>query len=905
MTAFSNRTLLAGMTSAIALVAAMPALAQTESGDDMETVIVTVERREQNIQDVAATVQTFNAVELRRLGVNSEFSNLQYAVPGLQIANQEGKVEIFLRGIGSSDSDFSSDPSVATHFNGIYVARPRGIGPLFFDSERVEVNKGPQGTLRGRNATGGTINILSRKPDFDEFGGYLLGGISNFNGREIEGAINIPITDTLAVRGAVWHKKHDGLYTNAFLDDNPDLDFTTPSAQDDVAGRISVLWEPTQNFSAFFLFQKSDTNSSGDPGTFAGRSLGFGFDVGDLDDPWDQYFRTEGDFDQSIETYLATLSYDFGGIGVEYNGSYRSIDAFNQNASREWQLGFNWPGSEAEADFIASGANPQRNLLVNDTFYQGDNSDSMIHEVRFFSTDPGASLQWTAGAFYFQEDYDFVSWDVGNGFCGNSDFLGAAPPIGPNTISCWQNGLGGENRGDDSEVESLAFYADATYDVTDRLRVKGGVRWTRDEKTQNDANVSQYQFNFNRQFLEGLGFFNEPSDLIIGEKGFRLEDAGARRIPNTFVPGVDSGADLFLGGISSFGLGDTFGEALRACSAAGACEVLISSAFDDPTTADVVELRQTTSVEDSFVDWRVGVEYDVTDDNLTYFTVSTGTRSGGINRPLVLADGRVLARTWEPEELLVYELGSKNTFDLAGEFPAVLNAAVFYYDYTGKVIQNLVDVPNPTATNPDATTQQVFTDNVADATVFGVEVDANVDLPYWLNLGLNVTYLDSEIENSELVDPTTNDNRVVSVDGNELQNVSRWNINARLSQTIPIEYEFLNSFDWTVNLLYRSEYFLSVFNNNASGEAPNVNGALGDVGGIPGPGFFSDVVDDVIILNANVGLNFGEDDRFRLDGYVENATREAFSTKGFINSSVNIRYLNAPRIYGVRLRAEF
>jgi iron complex outermembrane receptor protein len=141
--------------------------------DMVETIIVTTDRRMKSIQDVSATVQAFDAEDLSQLAVNNEFKNLQNIVSGLHIARQEGKFEVFIRGIGSSDSDFSSDPSVATHYNGVYLPRPRSIGPMFFDIERVEVNKGPQGTVRGRNATGGLINFISNRPEFDEFYGSL------------------------------------------------------------------------------------------------------------------------------------------------------------------------------------------------------------------------------------------------------------------------------------------------------------------------------------------------------------------------------------------------------------------------------------------------------------------------------------------------------------------------------------------------------------------------------------------------------------------------------------------------------------------------------------------------------------------------------------------------------------
>ncbi len=896
--------------------------AQEQQADDkffLEEVIVTVNRREQNLQDVSGTVQAFNASDLTKIGINSNFQNLQYAVPGLQIANQEGKVEVFLRGIGSSDSDFSSDPSVATHYNGVYLPRPRGIGPLFFDAERVEVNKGPQGTIRGRNATGGTINIISNKPDFDGFSGHVGGGLGNFNGSELEAVINVPVTDNFAFRAAGWAKKHDGLYTNAFNDGGS---LETPSSQDDVAGRIYARWEPSENMSVDFQYFNAQVESSGDPGAFAGRSLSAGYDIDDLKDPWNQYFRRGGKYEQDIETTILKLNYDMDSFGVEYSGSLNKLEAYNANASREWQLGMNYPGSEIEAAYIASGANPNRNLLVNDTFYQADDSESMTHEVRFYSADD-SDLTWTAGGFYFKEEFDYVSWDVGNGFCGNSNFLNAPAPLGPNTISCWQNGLTGENRGDDSEVETLAFYGDFSYDVNERTRVLGGIRTTSEEKTQNDSNA-QYQFNFNADFFNNFPGINQNSDLVIGSPGFRLTDPGSRSIDD--IATGAGGLDFFLDGISNFGLTDNWGALLDSCREGIDCDVVISSLFDPDGSRGTI--RANNSVKDNYIDWRVGAEYDLTDagsdiDSMGYFTISTGTRSGGINRPLVLGGGRQANEEWDPEKLTVFELGAKNSFAI-GDYGARVNGAFFYYDYSDYVAQLLVDVPNPTPLNPNAVTQQVLTQNVADASILGFEIEGNFDLPYQMNLNTTLLFLDSELKNSAIVDPRTNANLVVNVDGNALPNVSDVTLNLRLSQTIDIESESISSVDWTVNANYRSEYFLTAFNNkgyelDANGNtvvipladlpAPNNNGALAtEPGAGQGPAnanFFSDTVDDVVIVNLNAGINFGDDEQFRLDAYVENVFEEAYSTKAFVNSSVNIRYLNSPRIFGLRFKADF
>ncbi|MEL7045684.1 MAG: hypothetical protein AAGL66_11775, partial [Pseudomonadota bacterium] len=139
-------------------------------------------------------------------------------------------------------------------------------------------------------------------------------------------------------------------------------------------------------------------------------------------------------------------------------------------------------------------------------------------------------------------------------------------------------------------------------------------------------------------------------------------------------------------------------------------------------------------------------------------------------------------------------------------------------------------------------------------------------------------------------------------------------------QFFDVDWAGIRSFDWTLSALYRSEYFLTAYNNNgyrveADGSTteiplldmppPNNNGALSDVGGAANPRFFWDEVDGFWLVNANAGVNFGDDERYRVDVWVENVTDEAFSTKGFVNSSVNIRYLNSPRMYGVRFRARF
>ena len=267
----------------------MPNLALAEeSGKHIEEVLVTTERRVQSLQDVSGTVQAFNAKDLTDLGVSTDFKNLQNVVTGLHISNQEGKLEVFLRGIGSSDSDFASDPSVATHYNGIYLPRPRSIGPMFFDVERVEVNKGPQGTLRGRNATGGTINIISKRPEMDELKGDVTLGLGSYDQQHGEATLNIPVNDSLAFRVAAFSETRDSYMTNAMADldvDTSGLDgqakrledslngnIEAPGAIDNQALRVSALIEPNDKFSAYLMADRVWQGGSSVPAAFSGRS---------------------------------------------------------------------------------------------------------------------------------------------------------------------------------------------------------------------------------------------------------------------------------------------------------------------------------------------------------------------------------------------------------------------------------------------------------------------------------------------------------------------------------------------------------------------------------------------------------------------------------------------------------
>src|SRR5687767_2044506 len=157
-------------TAAIALP--FPAHAQSEDPADdageeadeaIATIIVTAERREESLQDLSLAIQVLTAEELERANL-TQIHDLNTLVPGLQIGSGGNAPQIYIRGVGDFAASALSNPAVAVNIDGVYVARPQAVNSLFYDLARIEVLKGPQGTLYGRNASGGAINLISNRP---------------------------------------------------------------------------------------------------------------------------------------------------------------------------------------------------------------------------------------------------------------------------------------------------------------------------------------------------------------------------------------------------------------------------------------------------------------------------------------------------------------------------------------------------------------------------------------------------------------------------------------------------------------------------------------------------------------------------------------------------------------------
>ena len=223
----------------------------------IEEVIVTAQKRSENIQDVPIAISAFTGDQLDAKGI-SDPSGLQATIPGLIYDSIANFAVIYLRGVGTDAFIPSADLSVATYIDGVYYPFSFNLARAFGSVERVEVIKGPQGTLFGRNATGGAISILTKGPDSEEWGGDLQLSYARFKEYESRLFVSGPLTDTLSMSGSIIYNTKDDYYTLS-------SDSTTPNIQSyqDKGFNVKLEWAPFDNFDMMLNLLSLRTRGAG------------------------------------------------------------------------------------------------------------------------------------------------------------------------------------------------------------------------------------------------------------------------------------------------------------------------------------------------------------------------------------------------------------------------------------------------------------------------------------------------------------------------------------------------------------------------------------------------------------------------------------------------------------------
>jgi iron complex outermembrane recepter protein len=445
----------AGITTALAF----PVDAQV-----LEEVVVTAQKRAESIQDVPLSIMAFSNATLERAGVRSA-DELTKIVPNLQINRQAqaSATAIRMRGIGSVGNN-SIDPSVAPFIDGVYIARPGAILNSFLDVAGVEVLRGPQGTLFGRNATTGAIQISTNAPDFSELGGEVVAEAGNYDAYRLRGVVNVPVSDTFALRFAALTDQRDGYFDNL-------LDGESYGDRDANVARASARWQPNDSLDWTVRLDYAEMGGDGalppevsthtsPPELVAILGSAFGPLSPSVDDPFDGTVNQliNADLDDEQWGISSDLNYDFAnGYRVRWIG-----------AAREWE------NYQLDSDVVYTGVD----LVGRRGSYE---SESMSQEVQLISPDRALfneRMDFVLGLFYFEEDYRIgETLDLGSAFCGALLPPALAPSCQPlprrdATVLTF-----------DQTAESTAAFVETNWHLSDTLKLKLGGRYTKDEKS--------------------------------------------------------------------------------------------------------------------------------------------------------------------------------------------------------------------------------------------------------------------------------------------------------------------------------------------------------------------------------------------------------------------------------------
>ncbi len=408
--------------------------AQTSSSTTLEKVTVTAQKREETVQEVAAPISVLSGDKIRQASLNSANEITRY-VPNASAGTVDGhgRPRWWIRGLGTGDQGANTVSPVGIYMDDVYISNISATGFPLFDLDRVEVLRGPQGTLWGKNTTGGAINFISKKPSFNE-DGYFKVDMGNYASRTVEGAEGGSlIDDKLAARASVRHQGNEGYNENK-------ANGNDRGALEDDAVRLQFLAELSDNLEANLNFHSRryhDTGSTASVnyGLGANGNNQFGYHV----DPkqGDVYYNAKNT--ASIEQNGANLNliWQLGGLELT---SITAVESFKRDAL---------------SDSDNTPLELQRSYAYAD-------SKQFSQEFRLASprTD---RLNWVAGLHYFNEDLD------AKGANGTLD----------NTYVNRSYNLIAYNQ----KTESYALFGSLTYNFTDAFSLTGGLRWTREHKS--------------------------------------------------------------------------------------------------------------------------------------------------------------------------------------------------------------------------------------------------------------------------------------------------------------------------------------------------------------------------------------------------------------------------------------
>lgn len=654
----------------------------------LEEIVVTATKRTSSVQDIPIAVTAVTPSQLERQGVDdlAELGNVSASF-NLQSSQSESQgTSIRIRGVGTTGNNIGLESAVGVFIDNVYVSRPGiALGDLT-DLEGIEILRGPQGTLFGRNTTAGAVVVKTAKPNFEGVSGFINATASNFSGFSLQGGLNLPASDTLAFRVNAATRQRDGFLTST-IDDSDSHD------RDRFLVRGQALWQPNENFSLRVIADVQETDEK----CCAAATLSASPNLDDatrnelfpaigFDDSVDGLRFNSSEFENSIDQkgFSAELNWEIGSTTLTYIGSYRDFLGDTRQDEFNGALQYSVNGI----------------TLPDGTPPAFDDVQTTTHELRLQGVALNGKLDWIVGLYYSDEDIEEVlTLGLGEDFSrvvsqanfGSPAVLGLVSAGGafiasggnPAAFSPISSVGSFASNQFTQEAESASIFTHLIYSVNDKLDLTLGLRYVDDEKR---AAFNQLSAS-NPACLASLS--------LAGAVG--ADPAGTAAALGTFFgPGVAglltnpavSGGGAFLNcfPFTAPALGFSF----------------LPSEFDEV-------------FEDDELIYTLQAGYKANDDVLLYGSFTHGYKAGGFNLDSTAAAGGA-SPSFDSEIIDSLEFGIKSTLN-GGATRA--NLALFYseledfqvLEFTGTQFQTF-NVDDVTSTGLELEVVHGFSDSL-------------------------------------------------------------------------------------------------------------------------------------------------------------------------------------------------
>lgn len=840
----------------------------------LEEVTVTATKRETNLMETPIAISAFTQEELDRQGIKN-VKDLGNTIPNVDIgydASQSAPV-ISMRGVRSTNTTEFGDPAVGLHFDGIYASRPQSAMAMMFDSERVEAMRGPQGTLYGRNSTVGAINVISKRPVVDEFEASLGAEFGSWDQKLYKGIINLPVSDTFSLRASFVEQTRDS-YLTGYYDANQ---YDNRYVNAEKLGASTLPDDADRTFTQNGNWWASEDVSlvEADPEDFYGNVDQQAFRVGALWQPTDE-----------ISWYIVAEHYQdssAGGINtIDCEKASHRTDGVNcetyyGSGADEYTVAVNVPGElDITMDSFRSNFrwdfNDDMAFVYNMGYANQDRSNLIDVDAGRNTWDMSMSITDSKNVSF---SHELQLQSIGDGplqWITGLFYFEETTDLNGYFLASLDNAVFWDQP--DRAIEASAAFAQATYDLTDVLHLTIGARYTKDKKSDEGG----YNLNCTRDWER-----------------------------------------------------DDFG-----CFPAYEQEAFNELSTDYFANSSIYTAIAPNTVNDSWsnTDFRVGLDYDLTDEVMLYSYIASGFKSGGLGDKIIqyqqdadtaeyILDGdgnriveQEISTNYDEEKVVTWELGAKGVL-LDGRLN--LTGTLFFSKYKDMqlvapdtaytyYVEDRDGEGNLTGEITSEPYVIYLTKNAASSEIMGLELEFDwAPYPNGRVSGF-ATWMQTEISSDFVNRWNFNNQSLFEIDD---WGAAHDNANAELYRNLkgnelPVspEYSITINYDHTFELAHggqiipfigvhwEDDSYLTYWNVDKHG-FPAENTAA-----------FDDSRDSFFMLNASIKY-VSPDDQWNIEAYGNNLTDEVIPYYADGSDGLVSGPFSTPVNYGVRFNYKF